>query len=63
MIDITTLNEIIQPLSSLEPIATNSVSKSSKLLWVTIIIIILILCVWGYIAYRENQKTTQENCF
>jgi len=55
MIDITTIKEVLGPVSQLEQLSSQTTSKSTKLFWVTIVIIILIFCIWGYIAYRENQ--------
>lgn len=59
MIDITTIKEAHLPFINSEAIAPKISKQASALLWLTIITVILIFCVWGYVAHRENHKTKQ----
>ncbi len=58
MIDITTITELVEPHIGISIAAPKSSDKATRLLWITIIIIVAIFGIWGYIVYRENQKET-----
>lgn len=56
MIDITTITELVEPFSGIEVASPKYSQKSTRLLWLVIIIIIVIFGIWGYIVYKEKQQ-------
>jgi len=60
MIDITTITELVEPHIGISTAAPKSSDKATRLLWITIIIIVAIFGIWGYIVYREKQKETTD---
>ena len=56
MIDITTLTELVEPLSRIEVAASKVGYKPTKILWVILIITIAIIGIWAYIVHKEKQK-------
>ena len=61
MTDITTITELVEPFSRIEVAEPKYNHKSTRLLWIVIIIIIAIFGIWGYIVYSEKQKISDSN--
>lgn len=61
MIDITTLAAAIEPISAIDITPPKICNKSTKTLWIILIIVIAFFGIWALITYSENQNKKSIN--
>lgn len=60
MIDLTSMPEVLNPLSVTQITATN-VTKPRKSIWIAITLIIAVFGIIAYIIYLDSQKSDKQN--
>lgn len=63
MIDLTSMPEVLNPLSVMEPSIDSSPTWNKTALWIIVIAAIIIFCIWWVVNYNENKSINERSYF